>query len=147
VTTDEHTSTPGAYKKQLPMIHPANAPYWAALKNHELRMQRCKECGTLRYPVSPVCYQCMSTNEPDWELLSGKGTLTSWIVVERATGNPAWSEDVPYVVAYVDLDEGPRLTTNIVETDPFALTAGLRVEVVFDDVTPEVTLAKFRPIA
>ncbi len=143
-THDSHPST--AYKKQLPVIHPANAPYWESLKRHELRLQRCNECSTLRFPVSPVCYQCMSTTEPTWELLSGKGTLTSWIVVERATGNPAWSEDVPYVVACVDLDEGPRLTTNIVEADPFALTSRMRVEVVFDDVTPDVTLAKFRPI-
>jgi uncharacterized OB-fold protein len=140
-----HEASASGYQKQLPVIHPANAGYWAALKNHELRLQRCNECGTLRYPASPVCYQCMSTAEATWEKLSGRGTLTSWIVVERATGNPAWSEDVPYVVAYVDLDEGPRLTTNIVEADPYALAAGMRVEVVFDDVTPEVTLAKFRP--
>ena len=137
----------GTYKKALPLIHPANEPYWTSLKAHELRLQRCNECNTLRYPVSPVCYQCMSTAEPTWETLSGKATLTSWIVVERATGDAAWSEDVPYVVAYVDLDEGPRLTTNIVETELYALKTGMRMEVVFDDVTPEVTLAKFRPIA
>ena len=147
MTTHESRSAAAGYHKQLPVIHPANAPYWEALKRHELRLQRCNECSTLRFPVSPVCYACMSTAEPTWELLSGKGTLTSWIVVERATGNPAWSEDVPYVVACVDLDEGPRLTTNIVEADPFGLTSHMRVEVVFDDVTPEVTLAKFRPIS
>ena len=141
-----HESAPAStYKKPLPAIHPENAPYWAALKEHELRLQRCRQCATLRYPASPVCYGCMSTAEPAWEQLSGKGTLGAWIVVERATGNPAWSEEVPYVVAYVDLDEGPRLPTNIVGVDPYALKTGMRVEVVFDDVTPEVTLAKFQP--
>ncbi len=132
------------YSKPLPVIHPDNEPYWTALKNHELRLQRCTDCGTLRYPVSPVCHNCLS-EAADWEQLSGKGTLRSWIVVEAATGNPAWSEDVPYVVALVDLDEGPRLTTNIVEIDPDALEYGQPLEIVFDDVTAEVTLAKFRP--
>ena len=132
------------YKKQLPIIHPDNAEYWAALKNHELRMQRCKNCGVLRYPVSPVCHKCLS-DQADWEQLSGKGTLGTWIVVEQATGNKAWQEEVPYTVALVNLEEGPRLTTNIVEIDPDDLKYGMPLEVVFDDVTPEVTLAKFRP--
>ncbi|MEI7925962.1 MAG: OB-fold domain-containing protein [Chloroflexota bacterium] len=137
-------SRTGSYKKPLPVIHPDNAPYWAALKNHELRLQRCTDCNTLRYPVSPVCWKCLS-EAADWEKLSGKGTLRSWIVVEAATGNPAWSEDIPYVVALVDLAEGPRLTTNVVETDPYSLTYGMPLEIVFADVTDEVTLAKFKP--
>jgi uncharacterized OB-fold protein len=137
-------SRTGQYKKPLPVIHPDNAPYWAALKEHELRMQRCSDCGTLRYPVSPVCYKCLS-ERCEWEKLSGKGVLRSWIVVEAATGNPAWSEDVPYVVALVDLTEGPRLTTNIVGIDADKLKYGMPLEIVYADVTPEVTLAKFRP--
>ena len=136
--------TTSTYKKPLPMIHPDNAPYWAALKNHELRMQRCSDCGTLRYPVSPVCFKCLS-DKVDWEQLSGKGTLGTWIVVEQATGNPAWQEDVPYVVALVNLAEGPRPTTNVAGIDPDKLKYGMPLEVVFEDVTPEVTLAKFKP--
>ena len=65
--------------------------------------------------------------------------------MEAATGNPAWSEDIPYVVALVDLAEGPRLTTNVVQTDPYSLVYGQPLEIVFDEVTSEVTLAKFRP--
>lgn len=134
----------GTYKKPLPVVHPDNEGYWQSLKNHELRLQRCTDCGILRYPVSPVCWKCLSEAH-EWQKLSGKGTLRSWIVVEAATGNPAWSEDIPYVVALVDLEEGPRLTTNIVQADPYSLTYGMPVEIVFDDVTPEVTLAKFKP--
>ena len=133
-----------AYAKQLPLIHPENEPYWASLRAHELRMQRCSDCGTLRYPISPVCYSCFS-DHAEWDLLSGRGTLGSWIIIERATGNPVWSEDVPYIVAQVELEEGTRLTTNIVEAGASALRVGMPVEIVFDDVTPEVTLAKFRP--
>ena len=81
----------------------------------------------------------------EWDRFSGRGTLGSWIVIERATGNPVWSEDVPYIVAQVELEEGPRLTTNIVEAEASALRVGMPVQIVFDDVTPEVTLAKFLP--
>ena len=63
-THDGHEASSSPYKKQLPIIHPENAPYWESLKKHELRLQRCTECATLRYPVSPVCYQCMSTKPP-----------------------------------------------------------------------------------
>ena len=138
-------TTEKKYKLPLPVVHPDNEPYWTALKNHEIKMQRCNDCNTLRYPVSPVCHKCLS-EAATWEKLSGKGTLRSWIVVEAATGNPAWSEDIPYVVALVDLAEGTRLTTNIVETDPYKLEYGQPVEIVYDDVTPEVTLAKFKPV-
>ncbi len=133
-----------AYALPLPVVHPDNAPYWAALREHELRLQRCEDCAVLRFPVSPVCYSCLS-DRAEWEPMSGRAALGTWIVVERATGNAAWQEVAPYVVALVNLDEGPRLTTNIVGIDPEDLHYGMRLEIVFDDVTPEITLAKFRP--
>ena len=135
------------YKQPLPVVHPDNAGFWAALKDHELRLQRCTQCRTLRYPVSPVCHECLSY-EHEWERLSGRGTLGSWIVVEQATGNPTWQEVVPYVVALVNLEEGPRITSNIVGLDYTQydqLAYGMPLTVVFDDVTPEITLPKFRP--
>ncbi|MEX2445759.1 MAG: Zn-ribbon domain-containing OB-fold protein [Dehalococcoidia bacterium] len=138
--------TQQTYKKPLPVVHPDNEPYWTALKAHELRMQRCTDCNTLRYPVSPVCWKCLSEGV-EWEQLSGRGTLGTWIVVEQVTGNPAWSEDVPFIVALVNLEEGPRLTTNIVGIEPDQLAYGMPLEIVFDDVTAEITLAKFKPAA
>ena len=135
------------YKQPLPVVHPDNAGFWAALKNHELRLQRCTACQTLRYPVSPVCHNCLSY-EHEWELLSGRGTLGSWIIVEQATGNPAWQEVVPYVVALVNLEEGPRITSNVVGLEHAQfdqLKYGMPLTIVFDDVTPEITLPKFRP--
>ena len=135
------------YKLPLPVVHPDNAGFWAALKEHELRLQRCTDCNTLRYPVSPVCHACLSY-EAEWTRLSGKGTLGSWIIVEQATGNPAWQAAVPYVVALVNLAEGPRMTCNVVglEYEQYdQWKYGMPLEVVFDDVTPEITLPKFRP--
>ena len=136
--------TQQVYKKPLPLIHPDNEPYWTALREHTLRMQRCTDCHTLRFPVSPICHQCLSEGV-EWEQLSGRGTLGTWIVVEQVTGNPAWSEDVPFVVALVNLEEGPRMTSNVVDVDPDTLHFGMPLELVFDDVTEEITLPKFRP--
>ena len=132
------------YRKPLPVIHPESEPFWTALKERQFKLQRCLDCGTLRYPIGPVCYKCFS-GSGEWTAVSGRATLVSWIVVEQATGNNAWQEDVPYVVAFVKLAEGPQMTTNIVECDPFGLEVGIPLEIVFDDVTPEVTLPKFRP--
>jgi uncharacterized OB-fold protein len=76
---------------------------------------------------------------------SGRGTVYSWIVVERPIPAEVYGDDVPYVVALIELDEGVRLPSNLIDCAPAEITGGLAVEVVFDDVTPEVTLPKFRP--
>ena len=144
--TADQTQRTEKYDKPLPIIHPDSKPYWDSLKAHEMKMQKCLDCGTVRYPVSPVCYKCFS-GRYEWTKLSGRGKVSAWIVVVRATRNAAWDKDVPYNVALVDLDEGPRLTTNIVQVKNEEIYKGMVVEVVYDDVTPEVTLAKFKPVA
>lgn len=131
------------YKKPLPLITLLNKPYWDAAKRHELRMQRCQDCGRMVWPISTQCQACWS-NKLDWVRLSGKGRLSSWAVYHQAF-NPVYANDVPYNVAEVELEEGPRLVTNIVGADPKQFSQHMPVEVFFDDVTPEVTLLKFRP--
>jgi uncharacterized OB-fold protein len=79
-----------------------------------------------------------------WQPLSGRGTVTAWVVFHQAYF-ASFTSDVPYNVAEVELDEGPRLLTNLVEVENDAITMGMPVEIVFDDVTDEVTLAKFQP--
>ena len=132
------------YDKPLPIIHPENKPYWDSLKAHQIKMQKCLDCGTIRFPVSPVCYKCFS-GKSEWTPLSGKGKVSAWVIIVQATGNPAWQKDVPFNVALVDLAEGPRLTTNIVQVKNEDIYKGMPVEINYDDVTPEVTLAKFKP--
>jgi uncharacterized OB-fold protein len=77
---------------------------------------------------------------------SGRGMIWSWVVFWQRYF-AAFEADIPYNVAYVELEEGPRLMTNLVEYDPASIRCDMPVEVVFDDVTPEVTLPKFRPVA
>jgi len=131
------------YKKPLPAISTLNEPYWHGLKRRELKMQRCGDCGKTWYPPAPFCPVCWSRNV-SWQTLSGRGRVNSWVVFHQAYFS-SFKDDIPYNVAEVELEEGPRLLTNLVAVDNADITSGMLVEIVFDDVTEEVTLARFRP--
>jgi uncharacterized OB-fold protein len=81
----------------------------------------------------------------EWVKVSGRARLHSFTVVQQPA-NTAFRDDVPYVYAVVQLDEGPRLVSNIVQCDIDALRVDIPLEAVFDDVTPEWTLVKFKPV-
>ncbi|HZP46851.1 MAG TPA: OB-fold domain-containing protein [Candidatus Binataceae bacterium] len=134
-----------SYQKPLPAVTSLNQPFWEALRRRELRLQRCTRCSRVWFPPSPLCPRCWS-REYAWERLSGRGRVNSWVVFHQAYFK-SYENDVPYNVAEVELAEGPRLLTNLVEVANDQIRAGMAVEVVFDDVTPEITLAKFRPCA
>lgn len=131
------------YKKPLPHITALSKPYWDATKKHELRLQRCGKCNRFWYPPSFACPFCWS-KEFDWAKLSGRGKVNSWVVFHRAYYE-GFQEQVPYNVVEVQLEEGPRLISNLVGVKNEGIRPGMPVEVVFDDVTAEVTLPKFRP--
>ena len=133
-----------AYTKPLPRINRLSRPFWEGAKRHELLLQRCGSCERYRFPPSERCAGCLST-ETAWFAASGRGKVWSWIRMWQPYF-PAFDGDRPYVVAYVELDEGPRLMTTIVDCDPGQISCDMPVEVVFDDVTDEVTLPKFRPV-
>jgi uncharacterized protein len=137
------TDTMAPYLKPLPTITPLNQPYWDALKRHELIMQRCDGCAKVWYPPSPLCPRCWSRKFP-WTPLSGRGHVSSWVVFHQSYFK-GFEGEIPYNVAEVELEEGPRLTTNLVGVANDAIHAGMAVEIVYDDVTAELTLAKFRP--
>ena len=129
--------------KPLPAITEDGAPYWEGCRHGELRVQRCTACGHLRWPPSILCAKCL-TEGGEWIALSGRGTIYSFIVVHRPQ-HPAFFGDVPYNVAIVELEEGIRLHSNIVECPNEELRLGMAVEVVFTKIDDEVTLPKFRP--
>ena len=131
------------YKKPLPAISSLNQSYWDGLKQRELRLQCCDDCGKIWYPPAPFCPGCWS-HHFTWQRASGRGQVNSWVVFHQAYFS-SLRDDVPYNVAEVELDEGPRLLTNLIAVDNADISVGMPVEVVFDDVTEEVTLAKFRP--
>jgi uncharacterized OB-fold protein len=131
------------YKKPLPATSSLNQPYWDGLQRHELKLQRCNDCGKVWYPPAPFCPVCWSRNAT-WQKLSGRGKVNSWVIFHQAYFS-SLKDDIPYNVAEVELEEGPRLLTNLVGVDNTDIELGMPVEVVFDHVTEEVTLAKFRP--
>ncbi len=132
-------------ERPLPRPTEDSAPYWEAAQKGELRMQRCGECGHVRFPPALLCACCLSENA-EWVRLSGRGTVYSWIVVHQSQ-HPAFNADTPYNVTIVELDEGPRLHTNLVDCPSDQIYIGMRVEVVFDKINDEVTLPKFRPVS
>lgn len=134
-----------AYSKPLPVADPDSAPYWEGCRRHELLLQHCAGCGQVRFPPAGSCPHC-GGDRAEWIEASGRGTVYSWIVVERPIPPQVYGDDVPYVVALIELDEGVRLPTNLIDCAPAEIVGGLAVEVVFDDVTDEITLPKFRPL-
>ena len=134
-----------AYAKPLPQVTPEMRPFWDAARRHELVVQRCRGCGTHRFPARDLCSRCLS-REAEWVPVTGRGRVFSWATMHQVY-HPGFAAEVPYAVVVVELDEGARLVSNLVGCAPAEIVAGMPVEVVFDDVTPEVTLPKFRPRA
>ena len=130
------------YTKPLPVIEPWNAPYWQAAKRHEFVAQKCRACGYIHLPPGPVCTNCLS-DDKEWTLLSGKGTIYSYGVYHQLW-HQGFKEDIPYNVALIELAEGPQIISQVIGCANDELTCCAAVEVAFDDVTPEVTLPKFR---
>ena len=137
------TSQP--YTRPLPVKQPESDFYWEKARAHELWLRRCNACGRAYFYPRDICPHCFS-RDVTWERASGRGTVHAFGIVHRGPA-PAFRYHVPYVVALVDLEEGARMPTNLVdiEPDPEHVKVGMAVEVTFDDVTADVTLPKFRP--
>lgn len=130
------------YSRPLPRITPDNGPFWEATRRHELRLQRCDTCERIWWPPGPVCPDCLG-DWITWAPVSGRGTVSSFVVFHKAWF-PAFANEIPFAVVQVELEEGPRLTANLVDVPPAEIRIGMPVTVVFDDVTPEVSIPRFR---
>ena len=135
VTQDE-------YKLPLPRTRGPAAEFYKFCKAHELRFQRCTDCGTWRHIPRDMCAKCGLFNF-EWARSSGRGTVFSWTVVAQPM-LPQFAPLVPYAPVLIELEEGVRMVSWVTDVKPDDLALGMPVEVVFDDVTPEATLPKFR---
>ena len=131
------------YRKPLPRVDEESRGYWEALARHELYFQRCRDCGTARFYARALCPACLSS-AAEWVRASGRGTVYTFTVIHQ-NQTPGFRDEVPYVLAMVELEEGPRLVTNLVGCAGDAVRVGMPVTVVFDDVAAATTLPKFRP--
>jgi hypothetical protein len=117
-------------------------PFWDAARRHQLVVQRCAGCGAYRFPPRELCSQCLS-RDAEWVPASGRGTVFSFVVMHQAY-HPGFADELPYAVVVVELEEGARLTSNVVDCPVGEVRVGLPVEVVFEDASPEISLPKFR---
>ncbi len=131
-------------EKPLPRITPENAPFWEGCRMGELRLPHCRDCDQAYWPPSPLCSHCFG-DAVDWRSASGRGRVSTFVIVHQKWFE-SFAADIPYNAAQVELDEGPRLNADIVGIENDRIEVGMAVEVVFDPVTAEITLPRFRPI-
>jgi uncharacterized OB-fold protein len=138
-------TTQASYKKPIPMITPESERYWQGCKQHELWLRYCNSCAKAYFYPRDICPSCGS-REVTWKQASGRGSIYTFAIVQRAP-TPAFAEDVPYVNAIVELEEGPRMLASLVgvEAEPGKVSVGMPVEVTFEDISEEISLPKFRP--
>ncbi len=118
--------------------------YWEGCGRHELILQRCRSCGTLQHRPRALCVSCLS-DEIEHFPASGRGTVYSFTVTHQNQA-PGFREALPYVLAYVELEEGVRLLTNIVGCSPEDVRIGLPVEVEYAQLEGDIAVPRFHPL-
>ena len=129
-------------ERPLPQPTPETQHFWDGCREGELRLQKCNDCAQVYFPPRPFCPACSSRNV-SIVVASGRGTLASYVINQRP--HPAWSE--PYAIAIVELEEGPRMASNITHCaqTPEALVLDMPLQVDFQKMSETITLPLFRP--
>ncbi len=129
-------------RRPLPtLLEPDTQPFWEATKSHELRYQVCDDCDKIVFYPRRHCPHCMGLNL-SWKTSQGEGTVYTYTVI-RQIGHPAFRERVPYIIAWIDLDEGFRMLSTIVGDE---ITIGQRVRVTWEDQENGCSLPLFAPV-
>ncbi len=131
--------------KPLPPINPGTQPFWDACAQGRLLLQRCGDCGHQQFYPRLLCAACGS-RRLDWTEACGRGTVRTFTIIRRAV-SAAFEPDAPYVVALVELEEGPTLMSNIVGCDPAGVAIGQPVRVTFEIRAQGVAVPQFEPAA
>ena len=128
--------------RTLPPISAETAPYWEACKRGELLLQGCDSCANVQFYPRALCSACLGL-ELSWIVASGHGRIASFSVVRRAVSR-AYADEAPYTIVLVDLAEGPRMMSSLVDAEPESVRIGLPVAVVFEDWSEEIAMPRFR---
>jgi uncharacterized OB-fold protein len=126
-----------------PYVSPDNKEFWAATAEGRLLLRRCDDCAEYIWYPRPFCPGCGSL-KTSWVQASGEGTVYTFTIVHRSNV-PGYRDAAPYVVAYVELAEGPRIMTNVTGCEPSDVTVGMPVRVTFDDTGEGSALFRFQP--
>jgi uncharacterized OB-fold protein len=133
-----------APRPDLPTIEEENRPFWEAAKEERFLIARCQDCGRSHHYPRPFCPYCWS-ERVEWEQASGRATLYTYSTVYVNDMAP-FAEQLPYVAAVVDLEEGPRFMTTIVDVEPSELRIGQPLEVAYRQIDEDLTVPVFRPV-
>jgi hypothetical protein len=128
----------------LPLPNSSTKPFWDATARVELVVQWCERCQEAQFHPGPLCRTCGT--EPGWKVTSGRGSIYTYTIVHQSR-TPPFDQLVPYIVAMVDLDEGPRMMTNVIECAADDVHVGMRVEVAFAAEVDGIALPFWQPVA
>jgi uncharacterized protein len=134
------TST-AATAKPAPAPDERSQPFFDGAARGVLMLQRCRACSAWHFPVREVCPECLAT-DLEWTQASGRGQVHSFVIMHRVF-HPGFGDRVPYNLAVVELDEGPRMNTNLVGVEDDAIHVGMRVRARFDEDAPGVFIPRF----
>jgi uncharacterized OB-fold protein len=126
----------------LPIIDTDTRPFWESCKKHDMAIQKCADCGSVRFPPHPLCPKCLSANAT-WVKVSGKGRVYTYVTYVQAPRALSGTQ-MPFTVSMIELPEGFRMWTNVVDRKPDQIYIGMPVELVYEDINEEVTLPKFK---
>jgi uncharacterized OB-fold protein len=128
-----------------PLASATTLPWWEAAAEHRLVVQRCTSCEHTRHPPAPICPECRS-GESDWKEVSGRGEVYTFTIVHRPI---AAGQELPYLVAVIALEGsgGLRIISNLVGVDPGEVAIGLPVEVVWEEMSADLAIPRFRPVS
>ena len=129
--------------KPLPVPTPVSRPFWEGLAESKVRLQKCDACRSWVFYPRSRCSCCLS-DQLRWQDVSGKGTLYTFTIARQPT-SPHFASEIPQLLAVVELEEGVRLTTNLVHVAEADIRVGMRVKPCFERVSPDITLLKFQP--
>jgi uncharacterized OB-fold protein len=126
-----------------PMADAIHLPWWEAAAEHRLVVQRCAQCGRTRLPPAPLCASCRSP-ESRWQEVPGRGEVFTYTIVHRPI---AASQKLPFVIAVIALEDsgGLRMISNLVDVAPEDVAIGMPVEVVWEDMSEDLAVPRFRP--
>jgi uncharacterized OB-fold protein len=126
----------------LPLPNSATQPFWDATARGELVVQWCEECQEAQFHPGPLCRTC--GGEPGWKVTNGQGAVYTYTIVHQSR-TPPFDTLVPYIVAMIDLDDGPRMMTNVIGCPIDQVHVGMRVEVGFAAEVDGIALPFWQP--
>lgn len=131
------------FVKPLPLVTPTTKPYWDGLNEGVVKLQYCGVCNCYIFYPRSHCPRCLN-QQLDWREVSGEGTLHTFTVTSQPTA-PHFADEVPQMLAMVDLDVGVRMTSTLKNVEPENIKVGMRVKPFFDPLSEDITLLRFQP--